>query len=335
MLARPRGQRDVSGDDWVHEFKWDGIRVLATVDDGHLSLVTRNGNDVAVAWPELAPLADVVPDETTIDGEIVVLDDRLRPDFSRIANRMHVRDELRIAELRRTHPGQFMAFDLLEVAGSPIVDDALEQRRDRLTELLAGDTGAWAVPPTVKDLDTILAVVAERGLEGIVSKRWGSRYEPGVRSRNWRKWRRVREVDAVVVGHRGLDGATTGPVTSMALARRDPETATWVPMGSVGSGLTEAEGLRLRAEFDAVRDTARAGPGPAQGDEHTTAGTEGSHAEGTRAADGLVPEGFTATPPRMVVRVRYLEATPWGHLRHPVYLGQRRDAHPHDITEAP
>ncbi len=307
MLATPGTEAAVAGPGWSHEFKWDGIRVLLVADDHGHRLLTRNGNDVAVAWPELAPLAAALPTGSVVDGEVVVLDERLRPDFSRVAARMHVRDEVRVTRLRPLHPGRLMAFDVLRVGGAWVVDEPLEHRRERLAALVQ-DGAAWAVPPHVDDLATILAVVDDRGLEGIVSKRLGSRYEPGVRSRAWRKLRRVREADAVVVGIRGVDGATTGPVGSLALARWDPERGDWTSVGSVGSGLTAREGDRLARLLGplAVREPVVA------------------------LAAEVIP-----VRPEVVVRVSYLEATPQGHFRHPVYKGQRPDIDPHDVVEAP
>lgn len=312
MLASPRGRTDVTGPRWLHEFKWDGIRVLARVAGGRLALTTRNGNDVAAAWPEFAPLAGLLPDATTIDGEVVVLDDDLRPDFARVAARMHVRDERRIARLRATHPGQLMAFDVLEVAGRTVVDLPLDERRSLLTRILADIEGPWAVSPAVDDLATIEAVVEARDLEGVVSKVRDSRYEPGTRSSTWRKWRRVRETDAVVVGHKGVRGATSGPVASLALARWDPVRRSWVSLGAVGSGLGDAEGARLREVFESA-----GAPAPEV------------------LADLPVPDGYTPVVPTVVVRVRYLETTPVGHLRHPVYRGVRADVAASPVTERP
>ena len=312
MLAVPADGLDVSGPGWLHEFKWDGIRVLVHVGDpdgGHPHrITTRNGNDVVGAWPELEPLLAALPPDTVVDGEIVVLDDDLRPDFSRIAHRMHVRNPLRVAELRGTYPGQFMAFDLPRHDGEDLMHEPLEVRRARLQEVVPPG-GPWAVPPASTDFATMLAIAEQRGLEGIVSKRLGSRYEPGVRMRNWRKTRLVREADAVVVGYRGLHGATSSPVTSLALARRDPDREAWVGVGSVGSGLTASEGKRLHALLsDRPAIASEALP---------------------------VPDGFTPTDPRVVVRVSYLEATPQGHFRHPVYKGQRPDIDPMDVTDRP
>ncbi len=92
MLAS-RGDRVPTGPGWVHEVKWDGMRVIATIRDGHLRLESRSGNDVTVSFPELLPLgeacgardlvldgeevayADIAKGYETEDGEMVILDD--------------------------------------------------------------------------------------------------------------------------------------------------------------------------------------------------------------------------------------------------------------------
>ena len=53
MLATP-GRHIPAGDGWSHEVKWDGIRVLADCRSGLDRFLSRNGNDVTAAWPDLA-----------------------------------------------------------------------------------------------------------------------------------------------------------------------------------------------------------------------------------------------------------------------------------------
>ena len=77
-----------SGDEWVHEVKWDGMRVLADVREGRLTLWSRTERDVTVAYPELAGLADLY-DDVLLDGEVVALRDGV-PSFHALADRMHV-----------------------------------------------------------------------------------------------------------------------------------------------------------------------------------------------------------------------------------------------------
>src|SRR3982751_5633876 len=91
MLATP-GPLPV-GPGWAYEFKWDGVRALATVHGG-LRLNARSGAEITVAYPELAPLGQVLAD-AVIDGEIVSLDAAGKPSFTTLAERMHVRERAR------------------------------------------------------------------------------------------------------------------------------------------------------------------------------------------------------------------------------------------------
>src|SRR3954447_2056283 len=73
---------------WAYEVKWDGMRVLADVQDGRVRLWSRKGNDVTIAFPELAGLAAAHAD-VLLDGEVVVLRCGV-PSFSALAERFHV-----------------------------------------------------------------------------------------------------------------------------------------------------------------------------------------------------------------------------------------------------
>ena len=98
MLATPASTIPV-GDDWMHEVKWDGMRVLADVRDGVLRLLSRTERDVMVAFPELQGLAEEYPD-MLLDGEIVALRDGT-PSVGALAERLHVTD----ARRRPSWPG--------------------------------------------------------------------------------------------------------------------------------------------------------------------------------------------------------------------------------------
>ena len=71
MLAT-RGDRVPEGADWLHEVKWDGMRVLVEVHDGVVRAFSRNENDVTVSFPELLGLGELGL-EVVLDGEVVAL----------------------------------------------------------------------------------------------------------------------------------------------------------------------------------------------------------------------------------------------------------------------
>lgn len=66
-----------TGDDWLHEVKFDGYRILARIQDGLVRLVSRNANDWTERFAALvSPLQNLPVREAWIDGEVVVLDSR-------------------------------------------------------------------------------------------------------------------------------------------------------------------------------------------------------------------------------------------------------------------
>src|SRR5437867_487456 len=111
MLAT-LADRPFSDPHWLFEIKWDGVRALARIENGALTLRSRNGVDIAQRYPELASLPETVAArEALLDGEIVALDAQGHSNFERLQERMHVRapSENLVAQI----PVVYFAFDLL------------------------------------------------------------------------------------------------------------------------------------------------------------------------------------------------------------------------------
>lgn len=202
MLAVPSEVPGVppAGPGWQHEVKWDGIRLLAETQSGELRLTNRNEIDVTVAYPELAGAAAGLPEDVLLDGEVVAFGDG-KPSFARIASRMHIRDERRAARAARVTPVTFMVFDVLRLGGVDMLRLPLTQRRDTLEALeLPGLGASWQVPPTYNDGDMLAAATRAQALEGVLSKRLESTYQPGVRSPDWVKAPHRTELVGVIGG---------------------------------------------------------------------------------------------------------------------------------------
>jgi len=199
MLATPAPELPTG--DWVGEVKWDGVRAAAVVGDGEVHLISRNGNDITVAYPELAGLGAAVVD-AVLDGEIVASDERGRPSFERLQQRMHVRDPHAIVRLSEAIPVAYLAFDLLELGGVEQMSRPWRERRARLESLGVGGTH-WNTPAVAPAdaLDSLFALTREQGLEGVVVKRPSSIYEPGRRSTSWRKVKHFTSREFVVGGY--------------------------------------------------------------------------------------------------------------------------------------
>lgn len=301
MLATPASPGEVAGPEWVHEFKWDGVRALVASDGERIQIRSRAGNDVTDGYPEFQALAAVLPAGTVVDGEIVAIGRDGAPSFPMLQRRMHVRDLTRVRALAAEVPAELMVFDVLAVGGRWVLDEDYEARRATLLELQL-EAEAWHTPTAMDDLATALQVAGERHLEGVVSKRRGSTYRLGERTKDWRKLRIVREDDFVVGGLRAGKGDRSNSFGALLLGVHDDEGLRFI--GSVGSGFSGREGDRL-AELLAARVRA-----------------DSPFVDPPSGAD------LTWVEPEVVVRVRYREVTPDHRLRQPSYRGQRDDVDP-------
>lgn len=237
MLATP-ADRPPAGPGWSHEVKWDGMRVLADVRGGRVRAATRTGTDATDRFPELAVLADVHPD-VLLDGEVVDLQDG-RPSFHRLAERIHARPGAAV-RLARSRPITYLIFDILRLDGHDLCRLPLRDRRGLLESLEVPGPRAL-VPPVYPDGAALLRATREQGLEGVVSKRLDSGYEPGRRSPHWLKIPHRPTVSVVIGGWR--PDATTGTGLGAVLVGR-PTAQGWGYVGRVGAGIGPAQGALL------------------------------------------------------------------------------------------
>ncbi len=187
------------GDEWVHEVKWDGIRLMVEVVDGRVRLTNRNGVDVTVTYPELHDVSHL-PADLLLDGEVVVATADASG-FAAVMPRMHQRDPRRITQLAASHPVQYMVFDLLRLDGRDLTRLPLTERRALLDEVgLGSGSSAWQLPPQYDDGDLLAQATLEAGLEGVVSKRRSSPYAPGARNGDWVKVPHRSEFVGVIGG---------------------------------------------------------------------------------------------------------------------------------------
>ena len=308
MLASP-GTAIPSGQQWTHEIKWDGMRVLADVADGQIRLFSRNENDVTASFPELSTLtAPGMPDDMLLDGEVVALHAGV-PSFSALAERMHVSDVRKARGLAVARPVTFMVFDLLRLYGVDLTSRPLAERRATLERIGLGGPNAQ-LPPTYDDGVALQAATLEQGLEGVVSKRLSSRYSPGRRSPDWLKFAH-RGSRSVVVG--GWRPETDSANRLGALLVGAPTLRGLTYLGRVGSGLAGREQDRVMA---ILRDLSI---------------DLSPFAQKVPPVDA---RGTTWVRPEVVVEVQSLGLSPAGRLRQPAYRGLRPDLSPDDLLDA-
>jgi bifunctional non-homologous end joining protein LigD len=238
MMAKLEPKVPRPDDAWGFEFKWDGIRALAHVDGGRVRLQSRTGEDITPRYPEIHPMGRALGSaEVILDGEIVALDDRGRPSFEEIQQRMGLTADNEIRRKMKEVPVTYMVFDLLWQDGHSLMERPYTERRKALSALkLAGPS--WQTPQYEKGGgQTMLEASLKAGLEGIVGKRLDSRYEPGRRSGAWVKVKNRNRQELVVGGWLEGEGKRKGYPGALLVGYYDD--GKFVYAGKVGTGFTD------------------------------------------------------------------------------------------------
>lgn len=296
MLAVPAAEIPEPEAAWGAEFKWDGVRAVAYVSAGRLSLLSRSGRDMTRAYPELAELGrQAGAQDMVLDGEIAAFTGG-RPSFAALQRRMHVGAPT--GRLVAAVPVTFLVFDIMYSGGQRLIAEPYAQRRAILeAQPLAGPH--VHVPPSFPGGGkAVLAVSVRDGLEGVVVKRLDSPYQPGRRSGAWLKIKNRRLLDVVVGGVSPGRGHRAGRIGSLLVGI--PGRAGLAYAGRVGTGFTEPELQALEGLLAPLRRDSPPFSGP---------------------VPPAQARNVTWVEPRLVIKVSYAEQTPDGILRAAAYQG--------------
>jgi bifunctional non-homologous end joining protein LigD len=306
MLAG-KGTSIPVGAGWVHEVKWDGMRVIAEVRDGVLRLWSRNENDVTVSFPELHDVGVLAVHDVLLDGEVVAMADGI-PTFGALGDRMHVSSAARARTLARSNPVTLLVFDVLALDGRDLTGEPWEVRRAALESLEIG-SAHWQVPPVYDDGAMLMEATRQQGLEGILSKRRSSTYQPGRRSKDWLKFPHRPTLSYVVGGWRH-ETDSDSRLGAVLVGAPGPEGLSY--RGRVGSGIAGKTAQRLLELLE-----------PLQSD-------TSPFCDEVPREDAL---GTVWVRPEVVVEVAALGVTNGGRLRQPSFQGVRFDLAPADLGE--
>ena len=296
---------DAPDGDWEYEVKFDGFRAVAYKEGDKVCLLSRTKHDLTLKFPDVATaVLELKKKKVIVDGEIVALDSKGRSSFQL----------LQAYDMGQERPPLcFYVFDLLSLDGKSQTALPLAERREKLKGLLPEKSGMLRYSATLgTDAAPVLKMVTKHGLEGIIGKRQGSRYEPGRRSGEWIKLKIVQQQEFVIGGYTEPSGARTH-IGALLVGVYEGKKLLYA--GKVGTGFNATLLKELHTRMAKVsRATCPFTDLPEE--------REGRYGQGITAA---VMKRCHWVKPVLVCQVKMTEWTRDGRLRHPVFLGLRED----------
>jgi bifunctional non-homologous end joining protein LigD len=286
------------GDEWLHEIKFDGYRILCRINSGRAVFLTREAQDWTARFKALATIAqELRPHRLLLDGEVVALDANGINDFQLLQNclKQNVSSNL-----------VYYVFDLLHLDGRNLTSAPLLARKEELKKIIAtqGESkSAGALRYSehwVGQGEALFKKACGMGLEGIVSKRKDQPYRSG-RGKDWLKIKCVKGQEFVIGGFTDPAGARTH-LGALLLGVYDDGNLRYA--GRVGTGFNSKTLADLRARLDRL---------------------ERKSPPFTNPPTGADARGVHWVEPELVCEVAFTGWTSDGLLRHPSFKGLRED----------
>jgi bifunctional non-homologous end joining protein LigD len=303
MLAQT-ASAPFSSDDWIFEIKWDGVRAISYVDDD-VSIRSRNDKELKHNFPELDELKTLAKN-VVLDGEIVVIRGG-KADFQTVIERAKATRSHEIEIEAQKNPVTYVVFDIIEKEGQPLLELPLIQRKKLLEQSLKESPHVSISLFAEQEGEAYYEAAVKKGLEGVMAKKKDSPYEPGIRSRNWLKIRKLATCDCVIFGYTKGEGSRNETFGSLVLGLYEGEKPVYV--GKVGTGFSQEDLEALMKTFERLETQKRILP-----------------------ANVVVAGEVIWLEPKLVCEVTYQSVTRDGKLRMPRFRILRLDKKPNECT---
>lgn len=291
-------QEPFDNSDYIYELKLDGERCLAYLDTEGTVLLNKRNFNLNPRFPELTEIHRNAKSKCILDGEIAILVDG-KPNFSEVKRRSVITNKTKIDMAVKKHPACFTAFDILFYNDKPVIDLPLIERK-KLLQKAVKENDYLAISRYIEGQGKALYdAAAKQDLEGVVAKRKDSIYQMGKRTKDWIKFKNLKDDDFIVLGYIQKESN----VVSVILGQYKDSTIAY--KGHVTLGVSR-EDFSIISRIPEIEN-----PLPEE--------------KGNENAHWILPE--------LVCTVKYMELTSNGGLRQPIYKGLRNDKEPKDCRD--
>lgn len=290
---------------WIYERKLDGERILIFKKGNKISLKSRNKKELNETYPEIVEaIKDLDPENFIIDGEIVAFDGKITS-FSKLQNRMHLKDPEEIKESKtRVY---FYVFDIIYFEGYDLTKLELLHRKAILKEVVKFKDPLRFTPHLTDNGEKYYKEACKKGWEGLIAKKADSEYVHQ-RSSNWLKLKCVNQQEFVIGGYTDPEGERIG---FGALLLGFYENGELQYAGKVGTGYDDKTLEDLHQRLSKI---------------------EKKNPE-FAANEDLPSKKVHWVNPKYVAEIGFTEWTKTNKLRHPRYLGLRRSKKPREVIK--
>lgn len=272
--------------EYIFEIKFDGIRAIIYVSSNEIVIKNKSGKVINELFPELTTIKETIKKKCIFDGEIVLMD-KGKPSFSKLQERLFLKDKIKINYMKENNPVTFVCFDIL-YENKSLIDLPLTKRKQTLNKY--EDTDSFVKSRVVNNEGIKLyRFIKENNLEGIVAKKKNSIYLPNKRSDNWIKIKYFKEEDFYICGYKEED-----KVISLLLGKKVDKCLKYISKVVMG---------KKKIDYKLIKSC------PITKNKFIN----------------LNEKDYTYITPKYKCTILYLEKTKDNHLRSPIYKGIRMD----------
>jgi bifunctional non-homologous end joining protein LigD len=283
--------------DWIFEIKWDGYRAMASINEGIVKLYSRNHKILNDKFKPVIDSLQKLPYDALFDGEVVVVDNQGRSDFSKLQK--YIKEG--------TGNIVYYVFDIVYYENYRLTDVPLIERKKILEKILpplpyikiSGHIENTGIP--------FFETAKANSLEGIMAKKASSKYLPLKRSKDWIKIKTKHSHEVVIGGFTQPDKEAK---TAASFAVGIYKSNKLIYIGNIGSGLKDSE---IKNLYDKLKEI-------------TIPSSPFSNIQ-------AVSSSITGVRPELVAEVQYSQLTPSGMMRHPVFVRLREDKDPLEVID--